>query len=263
MVENARAWRALRWATSVAFAVALATPTAHAEEADHLADELIRMRGEVEELHTRLASAKEQHLSRMGALARERGDLEADVNRERLVVEELESTIAQNRAAADEAGMDDTSLAPAVLDAVGQARAYVASSLPFQVRERQAALDEIERQVRTGAVPATKAVNRVWAFYEDELRLTRENGLYRQSITIDGETKLADVARLGMVMMFFRTGDGSFGKVVPSAGAWSFEPIADAADRERVAALFDSLEKQVRTGYFELPNVLDVSGGAS
>ena len=33
-------------------------------------------------------------------------------------------------------------------------------------------------------------------------------------------------------------------------------------DREQVVALFDALEKQVRSGYFELPNTLDLSGGA-
>jgi hypothetical protein len=39
-------------------------------------------------------------------------------------------------------------------------------------------------------------------------------------------------------------------------GGWVFETASDSPDRERIRTLFDSLKKQIRQGYFELPNPL-------
>jgi hypothetical protein len=57
-------------------------------------------------------------------------------------------------------------------------------------------------------------------------------------------------------MMYFRTKDLRYGRAVPSAGGWRFELLESATEQERVARLFDSLRKQIRQGYFELPNAL-------
>jgi hypothetical protein len=52
---------------------------------------------------------------------------------------------------------------------------------------------------------------------------------------------------------------------VESPRGWRFELLDDAKDQERVARLFDSLRKQIRQGYFELPEALprQISGDAS
>jgi hypothetical protein len=42
---------------------------------------------------------------------------------------------------------------------------------------------------------------------------------------------------------------------------WRFAVATEAADQARIALLFDSLGKQIRQGYFELPAALAVGGG--
>ena len=131
--------------------------------------------------------------------------------------------------------------------------------MPFKVEERLAEVEEIRTQVETGALQANRAANRLWGFFEDEIRLTRENGIYSQTIELDGQRMLADVAKIGSMMMFFRTQDQRYGHVARNGGAWQYRVIDDADGIAATQVLFDSLQKQIRQGYFELPYA--VAGG--
>ncbi|MDW8478785.1 MAG: DUF3450 family protein [Xanthomonadales bacterium] len=130
---------------------------------------------------------------------------------------------------------------------------FLRRALPFRLEDRLQALADLRQQIALGTIAPPRAANRLWALIEDELRIARENGLYSQTIPLGGERVLADVAKLGSVMLFFRTGDRRVGRAVPGGEGWRFELIEDPADRERILALFDALRKQIRQGFFELP----------
>ena len=98
-----------------------------------------------------------------------------------------------------------------------------------------------------------RAAAQTWQFVEDELRLTRESAMDRQVVPFEGSEHLAEVARIGMIAMYFRTGEGQVGRAVLRDGQWAFEAFASAADIERVDNVFDALTKQIRQGWFELP----------
>ena len=124
------------------------------------------------------------------------------------------------------------------------------------VSERTAELAEIRKQLAQDVLTPHKAAKRLWTFYEDEIRLAEENGVYQQTVTVAGEEKLADVARLGMMMLFFKTPDGDYGRALKEHGEWMYKVYRDEADRDQVKELFASFRKQVRTGFFTLPNAL-------
>jgi hypothetical protein len=105
-------------------------------------------------------------------------------------------------------------------------------------------------------VSAPRALSRLWTFVEDEFRLTRENGLYQQTIEVDGQEHLADVVRIGSVALFFKTNQGAVGYAVPNANGYQYQAESNAEARKRIASLFDSFRKQIRAGYFELPNAI-------
>ncbi|NBB92493.1 MAG: DUF3450 family protein [Gammaproteobacteria bacterium] len=219
-----------------------------------LAEELVRIRGEVESLNTELNRKQENHRNEMSSLASQKGELEATLRRERLRVDQLEEDLARNRERAAQAGIAGESLVPVAQEAIASLRGHIETSLPFKPKERLAALDEIQTQLESGALAPPRAINRLWSFYEDELRLTRENGLYSQVITLEGEQVLADVARLGTVAMYFKTRDGDYGQAQRNGEDWRFAELDDRTSIQRVDQLFESLRKQIRTGYFELPN---------
>lgn len=228
---------------------------------DNLAEELIQLRGEVEELHSQLEVKKEQHRNRMASLARQEGELQSSINRQQRSIAELEQSLQENRERAREAGIAADELKPVVSEAIDQAHGMVDGSLPFKPAERRQALDDIHSQLNSGVLTPHKAVNRLWSFYEDELGLTNENGIYRQSIELDGKEQLAEVARIGTVMMYFRTSDGVYGETFPTDQGWAYRVLSDADKVKQVKGVFAALQKQIRAGFFQLPNPYRHTGG--
>ncbi|NEZ03931.1 DUF3450 domain-containing protein [Wenzhouxiangella sp. XN201] len=231
-----------------------AQSSAEGDNLEALAEELVRIRGEVESLNAELNRKQDQHRNEMSSLAAQKGELEATLRREQLRVDQLEEELTSNRERAEQAGIAGESLVPVAQEAIDALRRHIETSLPFKPQERMAALDEIQTQLETGSLAPPRAVNRLWGFYEDELRLTRENGLYSQVIELDDEQVLADVARLGTVAMYFQTRDGEYGQAQRSGEDWRFVRLDERAAIQRIDKLFESLKKQIRTGYFELPN---------
>ena len=221
---------------------------------NNLAQELVVLRSQIETLNAELTDLTEQHRANMNSLAAQKGELEASKRREDLRIEELEKDLASNRERAEQAGLANEALIPVANDAISALKEHIGSGFPFKRTERMAAIDEIEDQLNTEALSPARVVNRLWRFYEDELRLARENGLYSQTIELDGEPVLADVAKLGVMAMYFTTPDGRMGHAAHSDDGWRFVEATGGGERQQIQSLFDALEKQIRTGLFELPN---------
>ena len=243
--------------------LALASQLHAQEDFSSLADRLIEMRGDVDALQSELNLQREEHKNRMAYLTAQLADLEASNDREALRVGQLEEDLEEMRMEVAAAGDTSETLTPVVLHHISLMRDQVNSGFPFKVRERLSALDEIAAQLESGVINAQRAVNRLWAFVEDEIRMSRENAIYSQSINLNGENVLVDIAKLGTTMMYFRTKDREYGRAVPTGSGWRFELLESTSDREQVAELFDSLRKQIRQGYFELPNALPSQGATS
>lgn len=238
-------------------AVSFASANLQAQDpAETLAARLIQMRGQVDELQSELNLKREEHKNRMTYLTAQLTEMEASRDREALRIRQLEQDLEQMREQVAAAGMTSEALSPVIIEYLYALREQVENGFPFKVGERLAALDEVETQLNSGVITAQRAFNRLWAFVEDELRITRENAIYTQSIYLDGENVLVDVAKLGNAMMYFRTKDLQYGRAIETDAGWRFELFDGASEQEMVARLFDSLRKQIRQGFFTLPNAL-------
>jgi hypothetical protein len=251
-----------RRAARLGFALLLAVPAAWAQaDADALSEGLIRLRGEVEQLNSELELLREEQRVSLAALNAQRAELAASVERQQLVSREIRQKLEAQIAEAQAAGVTGDTLKPLLLEATGALERQISAGLPFKIDERLGELTSFRNQIENGTLSPQRAVNRLWAFYEDEFRLTRENGLHSQTIALGNERVLADVAKLGAMAMYFQTQDGRIGQAQRASDGWTFVLIEDAEAQKQVAVLFDSLRKQIRQGYFELP--LGGSGSAS
>lgn len=243
--------------TAGLLAIGLALP-AQAAEPDYetLAAELARLRTEVEAISARIADKKEQTRNELRTMASQKTSLEAEIQREELRTKQLQQALEEVQARVREAGALQRDLKPAVFDAIRKVRTPISTGLPFRVSERVAELDKLQKDLEEDVVLPSVAVSRLWTFVEDEFRLTRENGLYQQLIQIAGEEVLADVARVGMLMLYFRTPDERYGAVTKDGGAWKYVVYQTPEQIEKASTLFDSLEKRVRVGFFDLPNAM-------
>lgn len=224
---------------------------------ENLAEELIRMRSEVEELQSQLDLEKEQHKNRMEILSSQLAQLSVEERRLSLSVEQLRQAFEEHKQRLSQSQAGDTELLPVMLKAVGYLQDYVKNGLPFKVEDRLAELEQLHTQLEAGVLDPKKAANRIWALIEDEVRLSKENGIYRQTIQLEGESKLAEVAKIGTMLLFFQTENGRMGMARQKGNQWHFVAVHSEQDRKRIAQLFDSLKKQIRQGYFALPNPLD------
>ena len=231
-----------------------AAQSSEQSQVDKLVGQIIELRADVEELDSRLQTLKKEHENRMSSLARRQGTLEANRENERLRVEKLRKRLADLRQQTQEVGVANEELEPVLKDALAGARDYVSSALPFKRGERLAKLDELESQLDSGALKPPRVANRLWSFHADEVRLTGESGIYRQPVSVGGEERLVDVARVGMMLLYFRTDDNQYGYAEPRGDRWSFRYVDDREAASRIDGLFDSLKKQIRTGFFRLPN---------
>jgi hypothetical protein len=242
-------------------ALAVLVPQAlPAQQADELSQRLIALRGEVEALNGELELLREEQRTSLQGLAQQKAELENSLKRQQLAQQEARDKVARVDAERASVGAAGDALTPVMLSAIDGLRAQVAAGLPFKTDERIAVLDEIRDGLATGQLPPHRAANRLWAFHEDEFRVVRETGLHQQTIRLGDEQVLAQVAKVGAVMLLFKAPDGRLGSARREASGWTWVESTDKADQQRIAALVDALGKQIRQGYFELPAALAASG---
>ena len=233
---------------------------AHALEVEKLATALAELRGDIEDLSASIDDQKRRGRTTVQALELRKAELEATHRR-------LETRV--NALSAKKAGLDEkqashqkkrTALNAATQSALKRVRAYVAQGLPFRVTERLAELDELEAQLAQKKIAPIRALGMLWERVEDELRLTRESGLDRQVVTVDGQEFLTPVIRVGMLMLFYLTDEGVAGRAVKQDGQWSWQPYEGDGQTQQVASLFDSFKKRIRVGLFDVPNAVAAGG---
>lgn len=230
-----------------------ATAQAPSRTLDNLVENIIELRADVEGLDARLQRLESKHEAKMSSLAQREGELAAQHERQELNNEQLERRLAGLRKQTEKAGVATKQLTPVLKAAIEGMREYVKGSLPFKRGERLAVLDEIQTQLASGVLPPRLA-NRLWSFYADELSLTGDSALYRQPILVAGQERLADVARLGMMSLYFRGDDGRFGYAARAGDDWVYRLLGVDTPSDEVAALFGALRKQLRTGFYRLPH---------
>lgn len=222
-------------------------------DVDSFATKLADLRSEVETLSSNVESRKEDERTSLRSLAAQKMDLDLAIQREERRLEQLAAAHTKFKEETALAKVGSTELEPTLKRSIEAMRQEVRDGLPFKSEERLSALDEIEKQLVEGLLPPQKVSARLWQFVEDELRLTRENGIYQQTITLGPEDLLVDVARLGMITIYFRTNDGRVGFAHKTQEGWKWSVVDGPENGIKIAGLFDALKKQVRTGYFELP----------
>ena len=235
------------------------TAAAASGQFEKLAKRLAELRSEVDSLTSKVETKKNRLKSRLRSIQRQRSDLELQIEKENMRVKRLRKSIADRKEKLQKHQTNAKELKPAVAEAIAEVRTGVETGPPFKRSERSKELDKLDSQMNEGLLSPQKVTSRLWQFVEDELRLSRENGLYSQVIEVEGNEVLADVARIGMVALYFKTDDGRVGVARRSEngeGAWSWQVLSGEKQKRRIEKLFESFKKNIRVGYFVMPNGL-------
>ncbi|MCK5690822.1 DUF3450 family protein, partial [Myxococcota bacterium] len=147
----------------------------------------------------------------------------------------------------------ESGLSEPTLQMASELKRYIQNGIPFKINERLQAVTQIEESIKKKDTSLPGGMARLWQIAEDEIRLSREVALHRQSIQLRGEYLLAEVVRVGMTLLYFKTNQGEYGMALQSGNTWSYEVLGRAEDQNALTTLFASLKKQIRKGYFSLP----------
>ena len=122
--------------------------------------------------------------------------------------------------------------------------------------QRLDALADIEHRLDTNIISPNKAANQLWAFVEDELVLGRSSGIYNDTLEIDGKKELVKVLRVGKIALFYQTANDQYGVIKRQGEDWFQKKLKAEESIAKLDNLFDSFNKNIRNGFFELPNFL-------
>lgn len=219
-----------------------------------LANRIAEKRAQVEALSSDLDLVKTEYNERLRSFASRQADLETQIQREQLRLTQLERDLAdlRSRLGSDRVRLGDA--VPLVRRILARTKEHVRQGLPFQVEARLGDLQTLERLLEDQNLDPASLLARVWNQLEAEYRLTGESGLYRQTVRVGGREQMVEVARLGMALLYFRAFDGQVGWARRLRDTWVFEPVTTDEDRKRINDLYEALRKNLREGYFPLPN---------
>ncbi len=226
---------------------------------DNMAESLMKLRAQVEQLDAKISDEKDAYKAQMRSLSMQKSELEGTISRQELKIKQLQKELADVQSKIKKAGKNSQGIKPIVLEAADQLIAMMKRSIPFKTHDRIAAVEEIKTQLNSSLITPQKALSMLYNSYADEMRMTKENGIFKQTITLDGEEKLVEVARVGTVMMFFKTPDDVVGYVTKAGNGWDYKQELNKEKQDEILTLFDAFKKQIRTGYFTLPNALITS----
>jgi len=228
----------------------------YAENDENIIDSIMKLRGDVESLYSKIDENKEQYKSQIKSLAMQRADNEAQINRKETAIELAKTDLNALETKIKMLSNRSEDIKPMLFLALDDLESIINSGIPFKIEERLAEVTKLRTQLKDSVITQEKALALIWASYDDTIRLTKEIGLFKQSIEVDGETKMAQIAKIGSMMLFFATPDEQMGYVVKENGKYRYKVITDDIEKTKIVALFDALQKQIRTGYFTLPNAL-------
>lgn len=228
---------------------------------DTLAEELARLRGEIEALDARLEDQHEARRSQLRTLAAQKSALELELQREELRHQQLSERLARGQEKSQGGKAKEETLAKAVAKAARQLLPTLDGVLPFQLDERRAELLAIAEGCEAGTLLASAGLDRLWVWVDEELKLARENAIHKQVIRLGDEEVLAEVARLGQVALYFRTPDHRYGLWTKADGQGRWQTTTNPEVDQKIEALFVALQAGPAKGFFTLPGQAVVAQG--
>ncbi|MEA3521766.1 MAG: DUF3450 family protein [Campylobacterota bacterium] len=232
-----------------------------AQTDNSMVESLMKLRTEVESLHSQIQDDQDTFQSSMRSLSLQKNDFEAQINRQETQLKKIDQEIGQIRELIKKRSSKTDGLTPMVLKAIDNLQAVINAGIPFKVALREADLKEIKTQLQGNLITPEQALSKIWSSYDDALRMSSENGLFKQPILLGGKEKLAEVVKLGTVMLFFKLPTGEVGYAKKEAEKYHYIQESDEIKQKQILVLFDAMKKQIRTGYFSIPYAVVSQGG--
>lgn len=254
LISIANPWKKLAMGSVLMLLASLTTPSfAASADIKKLSEEIIQLRNQVDSLADEIQASQLQFKGEMNSLSQQIADTSTQINRLQDEIKNIEDKSAKLQSEMLGAGGMGPELTELLQESTKSLRKHIEGSLPYLIERRSADLAKLEEEIAAGKQAPQRMLNRIWAFYEDEIRLLTDNSLAKQTIEIDGKQVLAEVAKTGMMNLYFRTDSGEVGQAVRQQAGWQFVSTSNKMERQAIFKLFENYKKQIRSGLFQVP----------
>ena len=219
--------------------VVAASPSAAAAT---LAEKVSAARAAVDSLADQLESQRRADRDALAGLRAERSELQRQIRLEEIRRDTLATLRAERTQKIDDQESRVLAILKPIQRSIAATKNYVTQTLPFKRAERLRSLEQIETDITVTNPDSAQALTRLWRFIEEESSMAREVALAQQAIELDGKRYLADIARVGMALMYFRLPDGTLGWVHQIENQWKFQRLENMQAQNTVAGIFKDLE---------------------
>lgn len=232
-------------------------------ELETLAKQLAELENQIQVLYDQVENKTESLRNEDRLFLTRKAEIESYIQRKNLKLKQINQELAKQTDLLKAKSEEHRDVVPVVTHGIRGLQAYINSALPFKQKERLAQLTDLETKINPDnpVLLPERALNTLWAYYEDEIRMCREYGIYKQTIQLDRGNILADLVKIGMVGMFYMTPDKEAGVIMRDGDSYALKPLKEDKAVEHVTTLMDDFRKQIRTGYFVLPNFLSRAKG--
>ena len=153
--------------------VALLGTTTLTASTENMAESLMKIRADVEQLDASIADERDTFKASMTSLLRQKNDLESVISREDLKIKQIERELDKVRKEIAEAGKNTEGLKPLLLTAIALIQENIKASLPFKTQDRLADIEKIKSQRENDLVSPQKALALTWNAYSDAIRMSK------------------------------------------------------------------------------------------
>jgi len=232
----------------------------HATKDEDMVKSIMDLRADVESLYTKIDENKEAYKAQMKSLALQSADTDAQINRKTTSIKLADLELQKVKLKIENTSTTSFELKPLINEVYNKLEKSIKNGIPFKVEQRLNAIKKIQNDLDEKTITDERALALLWASYDDNIRLTKEIGIFKQHIKLEDKKILAKVAKLGSVMLYFQAPDKRVGYTVKENDSYTYKIVSNEDDVKEINALFDALNKQIRTGYFTIPNALVLQG---
>lgn len=224
---------------------------------ENLAEELVSLRSELEQLNDQIENQEQLYQSKLQTLNIQKADLSAALQRDQLKITELKGQLNQLKQNMDQNFAGSSALIKEIDKVTIELKNYIKASLPFKTNERLKAIDALSSALESQKKSPYRIANELWALIEDEIRLHRDLGIYKQVVEIDNKEQICDIAKIGMLTYYYKTPAGTYGMIKRNhtQQKWETQALTERTQINEVERLFDSFKKQIKVGPFRLPGI--------
>lgn len=224
-------------------------------ELEKLAKDLVGKRTLVDEISTELEIRKSELKTLQTTTEVQMTDLQRLIKAEETRLSQMDQDIGLMESKLKNSEVPKEKIKPILFKCLDSLEKEISAGIPFKKKERLAEIRNIREMLVNDQLIPEKGLSKVWSMLESEFRLTRENGLYRQNVSMDDKIHLADIVKIGMKKMYFKISDEIVGQVVEEGGDYVYKKATKKEDIMSLNVLFDNFQKKIRTGYFTFPKI--------